>query len=307
MRRPFFVMLLAALGPCGALPQVDSLRGSLESARKQIRELRPDLSEQALDADQFAVVAARDKVYSLYAMRQLTPDEMSTALADRWREVRAGRFAIPPDWSIDGTVISRYGLCVEAALERISRDEFVLEAERLVAGDSLGAWVPPLDEHRDAFSGIARAQLDDARSRGLNAADAYSVVMAALGDLAFTPSKEISAEMWQTDGHIRNLRWAPDGDHSRNVKLMMRDDLRVVTRRYGLLTVDSAPPHATITVDGTDWGTAKKGGYVQLGTHAITLQVSGYMRLEVPFDVTTDPLKNIFRPKLTAEAGRGKQ
>jgi PEGA domain-containing protein len=280
-------IFVTILCPCFAQPQdADPLGAALDNARRRIEGTKPGLSRQTLDADRLAVQASRDKVYSLYAMRRWTSDQMSAALAARWVQLRTGEYAVPSDWSLDGIVVARYGLCVEAAMESITIDEFLAEGEKVVAMDSVDTWFPPAEKHKAAIAGVARQQVSEARSRGLNVADAYSVVLAALTDLAFEPGDELLVSRRSGSEHQIRLAY------------MSTDQFRAVPRDYWLLTIDSLPAHATITVDGEQWGSAKKGSYVSLGPHMITIESSGYQRLQRGFDVTNDPDKNIFTAAL---------
>ncbi len=298
-------LFLAILTPgAGQGQDADSINAALDNARRQIEKAKPELSRQQLDLDRSAILASRDKVYSLYAMRRWTPDQMSAGLASRWVELRTGRFAVPLQWSLDGIVVSRYGLCIEAALERITLDEFLAEGEKVVGVDSLLVWFPPAVKHRSAIANVARQQVADARARGLNAADAYSTVLAALDDLEFEPGDDLKVSWTMrapkyTDGAVG---WTDQI----KIKDMSVSQFRAVPLNYWLLTIDSMPAHAAITVDGTQWGSAEKGSYVSQGSHTVVVEMSGYQRIERAFTVTNDPVKNTFTAMLTPAAARRK-
>jgi hypothetical protein len=280
-------ILFTILGPRAAPAQdADPLGAALDRARRQIEEAKPGLSKEILDADRSAVQSSRDKVYSLYTMRRWTQGQMSAALAARWVQLRTGEFAVPSDWSLDGIVIARYGLCIEAALRSITLEEFLAEGEKVVALDSLDVWSVPSEKHQAAIASIALQQVEEARSRGINIANAYSVVLAALADVVFVPGDDLL--VWRRKSVGRQI----------NPEFMSRDQFRAVPRDYWLLTVDSLPAHATITVDGEQWGSAKKGSYVSLGPHMIAVERPGYQRLVRPFNVTKDPDNNIFTAML---------
>jgi len=264
---PVFLLLLMACFRENAQPQIPAvLEAALDGARNRIWKLKPQLTEQQLQDDANAVIAARATVFGLYVVGGVPPEKMYQDLVDRWQEIRAGEFAIPTEWTLDRNTVIRYGLAVEAARERISAKAFVDEATALI---DAGRAPQLIRSYQVAISDALPDLVKESRGRGLSAAQAYTIVI----------------ELYET-----LVRRAYRGVN-KNLLLDLNSE-------FQMLTVDSTPRRALVRVDGVEWDRTPTGNFVPLGSHKIQLSLPGHVAYVGDFEVSKDSGKNVFKQEL---------